>query len=295
MKAFLKAAIYTPLFNILIFLVWLMPNHSLGLAIIAITLIMRFIFLPSSLKQGVSQEKLRLLQPRLKELQEKHKGDKSAQSKAMMDLYKQAGTSPWGACLPMIVQLVVLILLYRVFQIGLSTSRFDLLYSWMPRPDFINTSFFGIDLSKPDLWVLPILAALAQFGQSFLALPKKDPTQKKAEADNPMMAATNQMMYFFPIITLFIARKLPAALAVYWVTTSLFMILQQLYINKVLKPRARAHMANLDSISPDNINAIKTVPAGADKMIAGSNKIVGPVEDNKPAAKGVSVTIRRKK
>ncbi len=185
MKAFLKAAIYTPLFNILIFLVWLMPNHSLGLAIIAITLIMRFIFLPSSLKQGVSQEKLRLLQPRLKELQEKHKGDKSAQSKAMMDLYKQAGTSPWGACLPMIVQLVVLILLYRVFQIGLSTSRFDLLYSWMPRPDFINTSFFGIDLSKPDLWVLPILAALAQFGQSFLALPKKDPTQKKSRSRQP--------------------------------------------------------------------------------------------------------------
>lgn len=286
MKAFLKATIYTPLFNVLIFLVWLMPNHSLGLAIIGITLIMRLIFLPSSLKQGVSQEKLRLLQPQLKELQAKHKGDKNAQSKAMMDLYKQAGTSPWGACLPMIVQLIVLILLYRVFQIGLTTSRFDLLYSWVPRPDYINITFFGIDLSKPDLWVLPILAGVAQFIQSFLAMPRKDATRKKTEADNPMMAATNQMMYFFPIITVFIARKLPAALAVYWVTTSLFMVLQQLYINKVLKPRAREHLKGM--------SLTETTSLASDKLLTGPDKIESPIKADTPMAKGVSVTIRKR-
>lgn len=287
MKALLKAAIYTPLFNVLIFLVWLMPNHSLALAIIGLTLIIRLVFLPSSLKQGVSQEKLRLLQPKIKELQSKHKNDRTAQSKAMMGLYKQAGTSPWGACLPMIVQLIVLILLYRVFQIGLSTARFDLLYSWVPRPDSINTFFFGINLSQPDLWVLPILAGIFQFLQSFLAMPKKDPKQKD---DNPMMAATSQMMYFFPIITVFIARKLPAALAIYWITTSLFMVLQQLYINRVLKPRARAHM--------ENINASTSTPSiavGDNKMIATPDKVENKKSDQViGAGKGVSVTIRKR-
>lgn len=280
MKALLKSAIYQPLFNILIFLVWLMPNHSLGLAIIAITAIMRLIFLPSSLKQGASQEKLRILQPKIKELQTKHKDDKTAQSKAMIALYKEAGTSPWGACLPLIAQLLVLVLLYRVFQIGLTTDRFDLLYSFMPRPDSINTFFLGINLSKPDLWILPIVAGALQFVQSRLAMPPA--ANKKAAAENPMMAATSQMMYIFPLVTVFIARGLPAALAIYWITTSFFMIIQQYYINKVIKPRINEQLAHLkpaEIISTEVTASGDTVPAE-------------PVA--KSSGKGVSVTIRKK-
>lgn len=273
MKAFFKAIIYQPLFNLLIFLIWLMPNHSLGLAIIALTVIMRLAFLPSSLKQGSSQEKLRILQPKIKELQEKHKGDKTAQSKAMIDLYKQAGTSPWGACLPLIIQIIVLVLLYRVFQIGLSTSRFDLLYSFVPRPADINIHFLGVDLSKPDLWVLPIIAGAFQFVQSKLALPN----QKKGEkSDNPMMMATNNMMYIFPIMTIFIARRLPAALAIYWITTSIFMVLQQLYINRVIKPRVRLSLADISFVKEED-----------KKLSELEGKTATP-------GKGVSVIVRKK-
>lgn len=284
MKAILKAAIYQPLFNILVFLIWLMPNHSLGLAIIAITVILRVIFLPSSLKQGGSQEKLRILQPKIKELQAKHKDDKTAQSKAMIALYKKAGTSPWGACLPLIAQLLVLLLLYRVFQIGLTTERFDLLYDFMPRPEFINTTFLGINLAKPELWFLPITAGILQLIQSKLAMPSSKNSKDKATLDNPMMMATSQMVYIFPIVTIFIARGLPAALAIYWITTSAFMVGQQIYINRVIKPRVREQLAHIhsekevetalsiDVIEPTTVTKKETVNPG----------------------KGVSVTIRKK-
>lgn len=281
MKALLKAIIYQPLFNILIFLIWLMPNNNLGWAIIAITVIIRLVFLPSSLKQGASQEKLRLLQPKIKELQSKYKDDKTAQSKAMIDLYKQAGTSPWGACLPMIVQLLVLFLLYRVFQDGLTTARFDLLYSFVPRPSDINVWFMGIDLSKPELWFLPISAGLLQLLQSKLAMPPQAP-RGKAD-DNPMMAMTNNMLYILPIMTVFIGRQLPAALLVYWIVTSIFMIGQQLYINKVIKPQIHQHLSSLKG--PIELSAKPEVVVPADKVDKKTDKVAG---------KGVSVTIRRK-
>jgi YidC/Oxa1 family membrane protein insertase len=270
-----------------------MPNHNLGLAIIVLTIIMRLAFLPSSLKQGVSQEKLRLLQPKIKAIQDKYKNDRTAQSKAVMDIYKQAGTSPFGACLPLIVQIVILIMLYRVFQIGLSTARFDLLYSWVPRPSNINISFFGINLSKPDLWILPIITGILQFVQSKLTMPPK--AKKGAADDNPMMAATSQMLYIFPVLTVIIARKLPAALPVYWLTTSLFMIIQQIYINRVLKPKAVAH---LDTINFDDAPATdskviqdqKSLPAGdskPDKIVSKSDAIATP-------GRGVTVNIRKR-
>lgn len=275
MKALLKITIYQPLFNLLVFLIWLMPGNSLALAIVALTLIIRVIFLPSLLKQGVSQEKLRYLQPKIKELQKTHKEDKAAQSRAMIDLYKQAGTSPWGSCLPIIIQLIVLIILYRVFQDGLTTSRFDLLYSFIPHPKAININLFGIDISKPELWFLPIIAGLAQFVQSKIALPK---IEKKSTAD-PMALASSQMVYLIPVMTIYIARQLPAALAVYWITTSIFMIGQQLYINKVLKPKVQDEMAAITN----KITAAEPVAKARDdqKQIAGG--------------KGVSVTIRQKK
>jgi YidC/Oxa1 family membrane protein insertase len=200
----------------------------------------------------------------------------------MIDLYKEAGTSPWGACLPLIIQLLVLVLLYRVFNIGLSTARFDLLYKFMPRPDSINTFFLGINLSKPNLWVLPILAGALQFVQSRLAMP---PTNRKKGSveDNPMMAATSQMMYIFPLVTVFIARGLPAALAIYWITTSAFMIIQQYYINQVIKPRVREQLAHL---TPAEIISTEVTESGV--VPAESAKEV------KSAGKGVSVTIRKK-
>lgn len=236
----LKTVIYYPLYNLLIFLAWLVPGHSLGWAIILLTLIIRIILLPPSLKAAKAQIRLQMLQPEMNKIRKEIK-DQAAQSKALMDLYKKEGVSPFGSCLPMLIQLPIIFILYRVFyninQFGLNTEN---LYSFTPHLDSINTYFFGLDLAKPELWVLPILAGASQFVLSKMMLPLPPKTQdgdKKGAPDmsDTMAMANKQMVYIFPLVTVFIARSLPAGIGIYWVITTLFGIAQQLYVNKTIK------------------------------------------------------------
>jgi YidC/Oxa1 family membrane protein insertase len=222
------ALLYQPLFNGLIFLAWLIPGHSIGWAIIVLTILIRLILLPSSLKTLEQQQRIRALQPKMDELKSKHGDDKAAHSKAMMELYAAEKVSPLGGCLPMLVQLPILLVLYQVFIHGLNTSQFSLLYSFTPHMDTINTHWLNLDLAKPEPWVLPIVAGLLQYIQTKQILPFTTPTStaKSGEADISRVMST-QMMYVMPLFTVFIARTLPAALALYWVSTTAFMVVQQ--------------------------------------------------------------------
>ena len=227
-KSFLKTILYKPLFNALIFLVWLVPGHNVGWAIIILTTIIRLILLPSSLSAARQQKKMRDLQPEIAELQSKYKDDKQKQAQVLMEFYKKNKVNPLGSCLPLLVQLPILIILYYVFQAGLSTQRFDLLYGFIPRPEFIKTVFLGIDLAKPNIWILPVIAGALQFIQTRQIMP---PTPKKA-GDKPDMQAmvSKQMLYLMPIFTIFIAGRLPAALPLYWIITNIFTIGQQWWV-----------------------------------------------------------------
>ncbi len=231
-RQFFTTILYQPLFNALIFLAWLIPGHSIGWAIIALTIIIRIALLPSSLKTWEQQQRIRALQPKLNELKEKHGHDKQAHSKAMMELYATEKVSPVGGCLPMLIQLPVLLTLYRVFIHGLNTAQYSLLYSFTPRPEAINTHWFNLDLSKPEVWVIPIIAGLLQFIQArqmSLVMPKS--TTGGKEGEDMTQALQKQMMYIFPLMTIVFARSLPAALGLYWVATTLFMVVQQYWFN----------------------------------------------------------------
>jgi len=233
MKALVKVILYQPIFNALIFLVWLMPYHSVGLAIIILTVLIRLILLPSSAKSLKQQKRLQELQPEIQQLQEQYKDDKQKQSQELMALYQRNKVNPLGSCLPLLIQFPILIVLYYVFMHGLDTSRFDLLYSFVPRPELINTMFLGIDLAKPDLWVMPIIAGVLQFIQTRMMMPAQ-PKKEDGKNDPQAMQAmvTKQMMYLFPLMTIFIARGLPAALPLYWIITTLFAIGQQWMITR---------------------------------------------------------------
>lgn len=227
MANFFTQILYIPIYNLLMYLVAVIPGHQVAWAIIIVTVVIRLALLPSSIKASKSQLEMQKLQPELNALRAKYKGDQQKQSQEMMKLYKEHKVSPFGSCLPLIIQLVVLVIFYRVIMIGFNLDRLDLLYSFVPKPNEINLHFFGIDVSKPDLWVLPIIAGVLQFLQARM-IPQ--PPMAK-NSNDPMAMMNKQMIYFFPLITIFIARSLPAGLAVYWVMTSLFMILQQWYIN----------------------------------------------------------------
>jgi YidC/Oxa1 family membrane protein insertase len=105
--------LYQPLFNALVFIYDIIP--VLGITIIIITVIIRVILLPLSKKAIESQKKMQELQPELKEIQEKYKNDKQKKGEEMMKLYKKRKINPAAGCLPLIIQLVILIALYRVF------------------------------------------------------------------------------------------------------------------------------------------------------------------------------------
>jgi YidC/Oxa1 family membrane protein insertase len=241
---------------LLVFVYNIVPFHDFGIAIILVTVLIKLLLVPLSKKQIESQKKMQELQPKIKELQKKYKDDKEKQSKAVMELYKTHKTNPFSGCLPLVFQLVFLIAIYRVlFNIssaGLKVSQ-AVLYPFVSNPGQINQYFLGmIDLSKtldlknltlgsaPHL-ILIFLAAAAQYYQTKMLMGKQlaaapaDKTKKKKEDDIAQMM-TKQMLYMGPLLTLFIGIRFPAGLALYWLVSTVFMVAQQIYLEKKSEP-----------------------------------------------------------
>ncbi len=222
-------AFYRPLFNGLIFLYNAIPYHDFGVAIILLTLLIRFVLYPLNQKAIRSQKALSELQPQIKEIQAKHKSDRAKQSQALMELYRQNKINPASGCLPLLIQLPVLFALYRVFLNGLNPKNLKELYSFVSRPEIINPWFFGlIDLSKSN-WPMAILAGALTFIQSKMMIPSQ--TKNPTAGDFSAMFS-KQMVYLMPIMTVIIAWKLPAGLALYWIVITLFGIGQQYLVTR---------------------------------------------------------------
>jgi len=227
MKALVFTVLYQPLFNLLILFAWIFGGN-IAAAIILLTVLIRFILLPTSIKATRVQQHLKALQPEIERLRAEHKGDPKAQNEALLAFYRTHKVNPFSSCLPLLLQMPFLIVMFYVFRNGLDTNQFSVLYAFTPRPEVLSTNFFGIDLAKPDLWILPILTGVVQFIQS-RQLQMSTKTDKPKAGDMQQMLSM-QMMYIFPLLTVIISRSLPAALPLYWFVTTLFMIIQQAFI-----------------------------------------------------------------
>ena len=215
--------LYQPLFNALVVLYQYLPGGDFGIAVIVLTILIRIVFYPAMLKSIKSQKAMQELQPELKRIQEEYKSDKEKQSKAMMELYQKKGMNPFGGCLPLLIQLPILLALYRVFWKGLQSEQLSFLYSFVSSPGQIDPFFLGvIDLSQPHV-LLALGAGILQFFQGKMISPKN---QGKA-AGQMVQMMQKQMIYFFPIITVLFLWQLPSAIGLYWMTTSVFTIIQQ--------------------------------------------------------------------
>ncbi|MDR3558851.1 MAG: YidC/Oxa1 family membrane protein insertase [Candidatus Pacebacteria bacterium] len=239
--------IYRPLYNLLILAYSIIPYHDFGLAIILVTMLLKFLLVPLSKKQIQAQKKMQELQPKIKEIQEKYKKDKEKQSRALMDFYKENKANPFSGCLPTVFQLVFLIAIYRVlFDISKAGLVIDgkELYSFVANPGQINQYFLGIvDLSRklnlshltigviPQL-VLVVLAAAAQYFQIKMLMPAMAPTNKNTSGSDVSQIMSKQMLYLGPLMTLFIGVQFPAGLALYWLISTAFTIIQQRLLMK---------------------------------------------------------------
>lgn len=240
---FFHTLIYQPILNVLIFLYNTVSFRDFGVAIAVTTIFLKFILIPISRKQIESQKKMQDLQPQIKELQNKYKDNKEKQTKELMEFYKKNKANPLSGCLPLVIQFVFLIAIYRVlFNIsnaGLVVNSVEL-YSFITDPGQINKLFIGIiDLTKPNV-VLALLAAVSQYFQTKMlmktkqeekAASTKKETNKKDQLDFASMMS-KQMVYLGPFLTFFIGVKFPAGLALYWLVSTLFMLGQQAYISK---------------------------------------------------------------
>ncbi len=222
--------LYNPLFNFLVVLYEYLPGKDFGVAIILLTIIIRLIIYPLSVKALVSQTALQKLQPKLQEIQKQFKDDKEKQAKETMELYRREKVNPFSGLLLAFVQLPILIALYRVFWNGLKPEALNSLYSFVTNPVHINAISIGIvDLSKPNLF-FAVIAGIVQFFQTKMLLPKVDKNQSKSNDIASMMQ--KQMVYIFPIITVIILIKLPSALGLYWIVSGVFSIAQQHFLLK---------------------------------------------------------------
>ncbi|MEK9182907.1 MAG: YidC/Oxa1 family membrane protein insertase [Patescibacteria group bacterium] len=222
------AVLYQPLLNILVFFYNITPGHDFGVAIIILTIIIRLVLWPLSKKAIAGQKAMSSLQPKIKELQIKFKNNKQELAKATMELYKNEKVNPLASCLPMLIQLPILIALYWVLMAVLKSEKFDLLYPFIQNPGTIKTMAFGFLNLADKSWVLAVLAGAAQYWQTKM-LPMTPPVVKgEGSKDEGISAMMNkQMLYMMPLMTVFIGGTLPGGLTFYWLITTLLTGLQQ--------------------------------------------------------------------
>lgn len=229
---------FNPIYNGLVFFIDVIPGGDIGLAIIAITVVVKFILLPLSIKAAKTQKAMKEIDPHLRKLQEENKDDKEALAKATMDLYKEAGVNPFSSILLLFVQLPVVIALYMSVRSGggvpLPNINEGLLYFFVGVPDKVDMIFLGfIDIAAKNL-PLALLAGLTQFVQTKISLPKlepRKPDEVSMKADFARSMDLN-MRYILPGVIVVAAYTLSASIALYFVVSNLMAIVQEFVVRK---------------------------------------------------------------
>ncbi len=231
------ALVYNPLYNGLVFLVDIVPFHDVGIAVIVLTIIARFILYPLSKKAIQAQLAMKNIAPQVEELKKKHKEDREAQSKAIFALYKERDIHPFAGLAVVLVQFPILIGLYLVFSRGgLPQVDTSLLYNFVHAPNFVNMEFLGLLDMRSHSMLLAVLTALTQFLYTRLSMGPRatlDPTPVESSLSGDMAKSFDtQARYVLPGIIGVISYSVAAAAPLYWVTSNTFMILQELVSGK---------------------------------------------------------------
>ena len=232
-----KTFLYIPIYNLLVFLAGTFAA-DVGLAVVIVTVIIKIILLPVSWSAAHTQKKMQAIQPRLKELQELHKEDKEKQARETLALYKEHGVNPFGSILILILQLPILFALYEVVRAHLFAGvDASILYPFVTVPGQLSPLFLGIlPITGPSIW-LALIAGLAQLAFGFIAAPKPPaPSGKEPSLTEEMARMTAlQVKYFLPVLIGVIAYAGGGAIALYFATSAIFSLLQQLAVNRFVK------------------------------------------------------------
>ena len=257
------AWIFTPIFQVLFiiliavyqFLENLAVPGAIAWAIVVLTLVVRSVLIPLYRRQLVSQRRMQLIQPELREIQKRYKGDAMKARLAQQELFKERGISPLSGCMPVLLQLPLLFIMYTVIQNGLTnvdpSAMLTVFGVEVVDLQCTNLNAQGVpdaalgpcidstvpilgDIAQPQtfwsilgigLSFLAIISALLQLVQSRMILPAADPSN-----DDPNVRIQRQTMLFLPLISVFYGGLLPAGLFIYWIVATIFSIVQQYLI-----------------------------------------------------------------
>jgi YidC/Oxa1 family membrane protein insertase len=224
--------LYAPIYNLLIFFVDVVPSGDVGIAVIIVTVIVKLVISPFSIAAMKTQRRMKLVEPQLKEIREKYKDDKEKQALETLALYKNNGIKPFSSILVTFLQLPVIIALYLVFRHEhLLSPNTALIYHFIPLPTDISPLFLGVFPTTGHVITLAVLAAAAQFLQAYITIPvpEKPKDAKPGGAEEFARALSIQSRFVLPIIIGVIAYT-AGALALYFITSSLFSIVQEYYV-----------------------------------------------------------------
>ncbi|MCI6854658.1 MAG: YidC/Oxa1 family membrane protein insertase [Firmicutes bacterium] len=201
---------------------------SYGIALIIVTVIVKLCLYPVYAKSIKSTMKMTEVQPKIQEIQQKYAKDRELMNEKMTELYKEEGVSMYGGCLPMVVQMIVIMGLFALLRNPMAYIDSDsMLFA-------IHEPFLWIqDLAQPDKWILPIMAAVATF---IATLMSQNATAGANAQQTKMMNSI--MKYLFPIMILWMARSYPAGLAIYWFGSQLIQIFYNMRFAKMRKESA---------------------------------------------------------
>ena len=224
-------ALLTPLFGAA-------SGASWGLSIVGLVIVIRILLIPLFVKQIKAQRNLQILQPQMKEIQQKYAGDRQRQSEEMMKLYRETGTNPLSSCLPIIVQAPIFFALFRVLQ-GMAQNK----AVGVLTPELVEqgreATIFGVPIYGTFLnanetpnptathvvtVVMIILMSLTTF------ITQRQLIVKNSAPDNPMVRQQKILLYVFPVIFAVGGINFPIGVLIYWFTTNLWTMGQQFYV-----------------------------------------------------------------
>jgi YidC/Oxa1 family membrane protein insertase len=229
--------ISAPLYNGLIILLNLGTWMDVGIAVIVLTILVKTALFPLSLKAARTQRVMKELEAPMKEIKEKYKDNREEQGRKLLDLYRNNNINPFSSFVVLFIQLPVIFGLYWLFlKGGLPEVNMDLLYSFVPKPDEISMYFLGfVDMASKNV-PLAILAGVTQHFQARFALPPIEPRAENATFQEDFARSLQvQMKYVLPIIIIYIAYIASAAVALYWITSNIFAIGQELHVKKKIE------------------------------------------------------------
>ena len=199
--------------------------------VVLLTILVRLILFPLSRKAVVTPVKMAEIGPELSAIKEKYKNNSEEQARKTLALYKEKGVNPFSGILVVIIQIPIILALYQIF-LHFPEVNSALLYSFVSVPENINTTFLGlVDVSAKSA-VIALLAAASTYFQFLASMKGQKESKGTSFGDNLTRSMQKQMKYFFPVLVFFISYNISGVIALYWLTTNLFSIAQELFVKR---------------------------------------------------------------